>query len=81
MAAQDRRSTGQWQEPRGGGRAGSVQTAVIVESANGGWAVSTERRTPEAYLQLDANGAPTADEAATSGARIRITDQRIQGIR
>lgn len=79
MSTRDRRPIGQWRDAAGaiGLRAGSM-----VLSDNGGWAVDTAGATPDGYLQLDANGAPSVDDAATSGAKIRIrtANTRIQGI-
>lgn len=68
----------QWTEPP----AAAMQAAagVLVRSPNGGWAVSTDRgATPEGYLVASANGGAAVNDAATSGARMRVTATRIIG--
>jgi hypothetical protein len=70
-----------WTVPKGGGAAEAVAGAVIVASANGGWGVSDEDgAVPAAYLLLDANGAPSVDDAAVAGVGVRITPQGILGV-
>ena len=54
---------------------------VIVESANGGWAVSDEGATPDGYLKLDSYGAPSVDDSDSSGAaRIAVLAGFLRGV-
>jgi hypothetical protein len=70
-----------WTVPKGGAAAEAVAGAVIVASANGGWAVSDEpAAVPAAYLILGANGAPSVDDAAVAGVSVRVTPQGILGV-
>ena len=49
-----------------------VRAGRVVAGPRGGWAIDDWPGVPDAYMELDATGAPQVNDAAVSGARVRV---------
>lgn len=79
--SRDLRPFAQWPKAQTRIPAPAANLGVLVQSASGGWAVSTEPDTvAEASLVASASGGLAADDAMPAGGRVRRVASRTIGM-